>query len=271
VQIARSAESFIRRQWLAGTLGGQPVCKVINRTGGWFSAAMGEPRYYCPVCRYRGVFFSHMSANVRRKQAMCPSCGALERHRLQWLVLDTIPERSRFGKMRLLHFTPEPFFTRFFRETFRQYFATDLSPFRVNVASDICKLPFRDASFDVVYASHILEHIQDDRGALAEIHRVLTPSGIAFLPVPIFAGTKTVEYPEPSPSETYHVRQPGYDYYDRYGDFFSRVVKYSSGDFDPECQLFVHEDRTGWPTPTMPYRQPMPGEKHPDIVPVCYR
>jgi ubiquinone/menaquinone biosynthesis C-methylase UbiE len=153
---------------------------------------------------------------------------------------------------------------------FQQYTSADLSLHRTDCAADITKLPFQNKSFDVVYASHVLEHIQADRLALAEIHRVLTPAGIAILPVPIFAGVKTVEYPEPNPFETYHVRQPGYDYYDRYGEFFVKVVKYCSRDFGSDFQLYIHEDRTGWPTPAMPNRQPMPGEKHEDIVPVCY-
>jgi hypothetical protein len=106
---------------------------------------------------------------------------------------------------------------------------------------------------------------------LREIRRVLAPGGIAFLPVPIFDGVKTVEYPEPNPFETDHVRQPGCDYYDRYDAVFSKVVKYSSGDFAEHYQLYIHEDRSGWPTPTMPHKQPMPGTKHADVVPVCYR
>jgi SAM-dependent methyltransferase len=271
MHLARAAESFFRRRWLAGTMQQRLLCRATNRSAGLLLTAIGAARFRCSICQYRGPFFSYMSANARRENAMCPGCGSLERHRLQWLVLDNIPEKSRFHSLSLLHIAPEAFFGRRFRRSFRRYITSDLPGHEVDCAADITELPFANNSFDVVFASHVLEHVKEDRKALAEIRRVLSPLGIAFLPVPIFTGIKTVEYPEPNPSETYHVRQPGYDYYDRYTDFFSKVVKYSSADFSPDFQLYIHEDRSGWPTPTMPYRRPMSGTKHEDVVPVCYK
>lgn len=45
-------------------------------------------------------------------------------------------------------------------------------------------LPFEDDSFDMVYSSHVLEHIPDQEKALNEIYRVLKPGGIHFCVVP---------------------------------------------------------------------------------------
>lgn len=45
-------------------------------------------------------------------------------------------------------------------------------------------LPFTDNSFDMVYSSHVLEHIPDQQKALNEIYRVLKPGGIHFCVVP---------------------------------------------------------------------------------------
>ena len=42
---------------------------------------------------------------------------------------------------------------------------------------DACRLPFPDATFDVVITSEVLEHIQDDVSALGEMVRVLKPGG----------------------------------------------------------------------------------------------
>lgn len=51
-------------------------------------------------------------------------------------------------------------------------------------AGQLEKLPFPDASFDIVTCKHTLEHIDHPLDGLAEIRRVLRPGGVAFLIVP---------------------------------------------------------------------------------------
>ncbi|HXV82795.1 MAG TPA: methyltransferase domain-containing protein [Candidatus Binatia bacterium] len=46
-------------------------------------------------------------------------------------------------------------------------------------ASNIYELPFPDGSFDVAFANSVLEHLREPVRALAELRRVLRPSGIA--------------------------------------------------------------------------------------------
>lgn len=54
--------------------------------------------------------------------------------------------------------------------------------------ADICDMScFADGSFDAVWCSHVLEHVQNMGLALAEIRRVLKPQGILFLIVPEYA------------------------------------------------------------------------------------
>jgi SAM-dependent methyltransferase len=50
--------------------------------------------------------------------------------------------------------------------------------------ADGVRLPFRNGTFDVVIASDVLEHIEDDSGAMAEIARVLRPGGSIIISVP---------------------------------------------------------------------------------------
>lgn len=45
-------------------------------------------------------------------------------------------------------------------------------------------LPFGDGSFDRVIASEVLEHVPDDLGVMAELHRVLKPGGMLAATVP---------------------------------------------------------------------------------------
>jgi SAM-dependent methyltransferase len=51
---------------------------------------------------------------------------------------------------------------------------------------DARHLPFDDASFDVVITSEVLEHIQDDVAAIAEMVRVLKPGGRFAATVPAY-------------------------------------------------------------------------------------
>ena len=51
---------------------------------------------------------------------------------------------------------------------------------------DATRLPFPDAAFDRVVAAEVLEHIDDDMGAIRELARVLRPGGTIAATVPAF-------------------------------------------------------------------------------------
>ena len=48
------------------------------------------------------------------------------------------------------------------------------------LVGDACSLPFADASFDVVCAMDLLEHVEDPAAVVAEASRVLAPGGLFF-------------------------------------------------------------------------------------------
>ena len=51
---------------------------------------------------------------------------------------------------------------------------------------DVCNLPFGEGEFDLVLATDIIEHVDDDVRAITEIRRVLAPGGTAIISVPAF-------------------------------------------------------------------------------------
>ena len=236
------------------------ICKINSNT---------KEKFTCPICNHYGPFLDISTINGFRKNAKCPKCGLLERHRLQKLVLDKLFDLHNFSKMNVLHFAPEPYFRAEFQKQFNYYTSADMFMKDVDLQADLTNLPFDNAEYDIVYASHVLEHIKEDLIAISEIRRVLKPNGIAIIPVPIVA-EKTIEYSCQNPHESGHVRAPGFDYYDRYNKSFSHVKKYTSADFSDNYQLFTCERRDNWPTKEMPLRKAMKGEKHIDIIPVCY-
>ncbi len=176
----------------------------------------------CPVCMKISDKFLEYGV-VPRADARCPSCGALERHRLFWLYLGKRTNFLSNPPKRALHVAPEAVFERAFRTLIgKGYLTADLFVDNVDVKMDITDIRFPDESFDFIYCSHVLEHVPDDRKAMREFHRVLTRDGIAVLLVPITTD-KTFEDPSVvDPEErlrlfgqTDHVRKYGPDYLSR--------------------------------------------------------
>jgi len=136
----------------------------------------------CPCCERRWASFA---PDWNRPDAICPGCGAHERHRALWIYLRdemTVGERP----IDMLHFAPEYALDlnlaplRNLRRT-----TADLDGAGVDMAVDITAMPFADQSFEAVICSHVLEHVPDDRAAMAELLRVLRPGGWALVMVPI--------------------------------------------------------------------------------------
>nr|MDZ8202865.1 methyltransferase domain-containing protein [Dendronalium sp. ChiSLP03b] len=71
----------------------------------------------------------------------------------------------------------------------------DISMPSAMVKMDITDIQYPDNTFDVIYCSHVLEHVVDDRKAMREFHRVLTNKGWAVLQVPIERPETTYEDP----------------------------------------------------------------------------
>ena len=134
----------------------------------------------CPICGYHGPF----SAVRHKVDVWCPSCDSRARHRLfsLWLTeAAPIPKGAR-----VLHFAAEACLQPALRAVAGDYVTADLNDlFDIQLNIEAMDLP--DASFDVVIANHVLEHVDEER-ALADIARVLRPGGKAVITVPMIEG-----------------------------------------------------------------------------------
>lgn len=176
----------------------------------------------CPICKKKTSVFLPYGVRVRGK-AMCPYCKSLERHRALWLLCE---KRHMFsGGGRMLHFAPEGVLHKIFSAKDNiDYWPVDINPnmHGIRKVVDITNITFEDNSVDIIICNHVLEHIQDEKKALAELYRVLSPSGVAFLNVPIIR-ERTLENPAYNTPELRfkyygqddHVRAYGKDYPER--------------------------------------------------------
>ncbi|WP_338196263.1 class I SAM-dependent methyltransferase [Flagellimonas marinaquae] len=119
-----------------------------------------------------------------RENVLSPSTLSLERHRLLWLYLKN--ETKFFNQpLKLLHFAPEQaFYKRFKKLENLEYTTTDLNSPLADVKADICDLPFKDDTFDVILCNHVLEHIPNDTKAIQELFRVMKPGGWGIFQIP---------------------------------------------------------------------------------------
>lgn len=136
----------------------------------------------CPICGYSGRF--EPAGRPYRIDARCKGCLSLERHRLLALVEQ---DQGIFGGREVLHFAPEPAVTALIRAARpARYDKSDYGD-TTTLNLDLESVAQPDASWDVVVASHILEHV-DDAKALAELRRIVRPDGAVVLMVPIVEG-----------------------------------------------------------------------------------
>jgi len=206
--------------------------------------AVAADARFCPVCGRSSPFFRPFGV-VPRPDAQCIHCRALERHRLLWVFVSIRTDLFDGSPKRMLHVAPERCLEARFRERLDgSYVTADLLNSRAMVKVDVTDIQFPDESFDVIYCSHVLEHVVDDRKAMREFHRVLKTGGWAILLVPI-----TVErtYEDPSIVDRQarlqafgqedHVRRYGVDYVDRLRDAGFSVQTIKASEFIRGDQL----------------------------------
>lgn len=90
---------------------------------------------------------------------------------LDWAADEVVATRNTFAAMALAGEMPPDRFVACLR-------------------GDATRLPFADATFDRVVTSEVLEHIDSDTAAIAELHRVLKPGGILAATVPTWLPEK---------------------------------------------------------------------------------
>jgi SAM-dependent methyltransferase len=142
-------------------------------------------RVACPVCGSGLNFFLPFGVGGRvRFNAICPVCHSLERDRAAWLELSS--EAWLKPIPRLLHVAPERCLEPRLRQRLgSRYITADLLRTDVDRQVSVEDLPFDDGRFDAIICNHVLEHVNDDRKALSELRRVLSPDGWALLQVPL--------------------------------------------------------------------------------------
>jgi len=150
----------------------------------------------CPICGLRASRFLPFGLAGRRN-ARCPDCGSVERHRFLWLYLTTETDFVT-GRHAVLHTAPEPWLeARLRARPNLRYASVDRFDPAADIRADLTDLPLPDRAFGRLITSHVLEHVPDDRAAMAELARVLAPGAQAIVMVP-FDPMRPTTYEDPA-------------------------------------------------------------------------
>ncbi|QIB66159.1 methyltransferase domain-containing protein [Kineobactrum salinum] len=134
----------------------------------------------CPVCNFSGYF--GLAGFPPRIDALCPTCGSLERHRLFWLWFSD----NKSLQSPVLHFAAEKMLSDRLQGCFEEYSTADLHA-DADLQLNIEDIKLRSESQGSVICNHVLEHV-DDQKALSELYRILVTGGSLVVTVPLVEG-----------------------------------------------------------------------------------
>lgn len=183
------AERILKAEWWATSRFGYPATIDECLQYPELQKCMGyKTSVVCPICWNTVERFSDFG-EYSRPDAICETCGGVERHRL--LILYLRKKRPSMG--RTLDIGPEPSVEKTLRNRLgTDYLTGDLSR-SCDTVLDATFIRFPDAQFDTILCSHVLEHVENDRAAMREIYRVLAPGGELVLQVPTTGQKETSE------------------------------------------------------------------------------
>lgn len=128
-----------------------------------------------PVCNICGCsdFGTGPSGRLSENGALpgCLKCGSLERQRALRTLYDRLPIRFLSWR-RALQFSPDVAVSeRWFR-------SLEVSNYEGDSSLDLQAIDRPDASYDFITLSHVLEFVPDDRAAVSELIRIMSPLGL---------------------------------------------------------------------------------------------
>lgn len=214
---------------------------------------------YCPICN---DFFEFLDfGHPPRSNVQCPSCNSLERMRFTFLFIQShLKDKFSKDNIKLLHFAPEKiFYDLFSKKSNIDYYPVDFDPERyerqgINIIKkvDMMDIPWGDKTFDVIYNSHVLEHVPDDIHGMSELYRVLKDDGVCITLAPVFKMENTLEKEEYNTPELRlkyygqddHLRKYGLDFKDRLESVGFKVDVINSSDIlsDSDKKLYAIND-----------------------------
>jgi SAM-dependent methyltransferase len=195
--------------------GDRPIC--ITQAEKQVESGHGQ----CNICGWVGAF---LKPEGEREGMVCGNCSATSRHRAIAYVAGRVLGRGDAPvfaweankSIRVLESSARGSYPVMFADKF-DYYAVEFDPAKIAEGThpreyaDFQKLHYADATFDLVIASDVFEHVRKDDEGYREILRTLKPGGSFIMTVPYdHHREKTIVRVDTSGSEDKHLLEPEY-------------------------------------------------------------
>ena len=153
------------------------------------------PGRVCPVCdaSVREFFpFVELRYGVVRNRAVCPECGAFERHRAYARFYREFIPANFDRPIDILHASAEESLARVLGKFARRYDLSDYeSPPPGHLQLDICDPHVPLASYDLIVLNHVLTCVPDFRLGIRSLAKLLRPGGVILAGESVLRGQRT--------------------------------------------------------------------------------
>lgn len=195
------------------------ACGRASRAALWLRSVASPGESFCNAC---GSPVAGFFAYGPTRAWGCPRCGSSPRERFVRHAVGSGILRLPGKGGRILHIAPSE------RSLIALFDASDADYVRADIAPesypgqpvarlDLCDFPPDAGLYDLIYASHVLEHIPDDGLAMRSIRAHLAPGGEAWIIVPM-RGETTEEAAPDMPRRERERRFGQWDHVRYYGE-----------------------------------------------------
>jgi SAM-dependent methyltransferase len=179
----------------------QIVARAHNLAIAAAERSFGAGGRSCPCCGWRGLRFrSFAVVEDLRTGVVCPGCGSFERHRALASFYPRLFRELRVRPRLLIHCAPERSLAAILETLCDRY---ETSAYGEQAPADhrldLTAIDRPPESCDAFVLNHVLDCMDGDRAAVAELFRVLRPGGLAVAVVTLADGV-TREVPVASNS-----------------------------------------------------------------------
>lgn len=178
------------------------------------SKQMPVGKHSCPLCKERfDSFTPFLASNLKELSEYgyihslftqetfnflaygCPRCEEPDRNRLYAIyIAERLGKRDVLEKTNFIEFAPSlaigGLIKSYPRVEYRSadFFRADVDD-RVDITNMTC---YKSNSVDAYLCSHVLEHVEEDKKAFAELYRILKPGGWGILMAPTLTSLKDI-------------------------------------------------------------------------------